>query len=275
MGNVFTVAQVRAGRIPDPAAFRIAERRLKQGILQEPAIIAAVVCGSVLRGDHNRRSDIDCAVLYDTTHAEQAIRFMQEEVRAGASTCTPINFIPVDTTLAQTRLHHFGRSFAHHVKISALNGGTVKGDLTSALALTMSLEDEIFSYLSAKIYKLETGWTELRTYPEERTAAYLKKVLEAPMHVARKALRLREYTDMDSKRDVEAAYLRFAPPKLAGAFSELLTIDRWYTEVIDVQARAVDAVKYAQELASLEEAIPLSIEFAKMNASWLDSTTRP
>ncbi len=273
MGSVYTWESIREGRIPSPKSFKVAAEFIRSAIKQEPTIMVAVMCGSVLRGDHNRRSDIDCAVLYETRNERAAISAMQTIGQLVHDTHhIPLNWIPIDSDLARSDMHQMGSSFVHHIKLAAGHGGTIKGHLSQALWPTQSVADEVRSYVRAKLYNLVEGAADLMQFSEERQMSYLKKVLESPMHIARKMLHVSGVMRGDSKEDVCTLYSAATTEECRNIFEKLLKVDASYTSAVEHQVRNPSLDEYTRVIGSVIQAIPLAIEFARFNALNLDAT---
>lgn len=266
MGIVYTWDDVREGHIPTLNSFDLVAQQLRQTLASHEAIESAVICGSVLRRDHNVRSDIDCVVLYDADQEWSAIQIMQQIGKDAASLHVPVNFVPVDTHLAASSMHQLGRSFAQHIKSAVDAGGLVKGCLPDGLAVTQAVPDEVRSYIRAKAYNLEEGWSSFSIFSQERKAAYLKKMLESPLHIARKILHFNGLMNGDSKSEVRDKYNEWADSTIKNLFEELLELDVWYTNQLEEQQNCSDETKYRECWETLIAGIPMAISFVRQNA---------
>lgn len=271
MGVVFTWREVRDGHVPQLEDFVRVRQMIQSGLKNNPYIVAGIICGSVLRDDHNVRSDVDCALLYRGGGYEvEALKRMQEIVVEAQKLCVPINFIPVDTATAASGMHHFGPSFLKHLAVSAANGGAIKEDFLAHLAPAISMRDEVTSYLRSKLYNLTEGAASFASYSDERKAAFLKKVLESPMHIARKVLDMYGCLDGDSKREVVEAYCSFASEEMSHRFGELCDADFLYNIKLAHQLKKKNKEGYTRCLNALVGNIQPAIHFARLNALLLD-----
>lgn len=270
MGAVFTAEEIEQGHVPTVEDLERALEKIRERLVADPYIIAALFLGSVVRGDFNRRSDIDCAVLYEAEHETEAMASLQAVSWECKEVSVTVNFIPCDSATARSGMHHFGPGFIGHLENSAKAGGTIKGDVVSHLAPGVSREEEVTSYVRSKLYNLEEAYTQYSSFSSEKKASYLKKILEAPMHVARKFVGRHGQPADDSKRAIRDFYALMAPAHLSQELEELIALDAWYTAELEAQLVAFDRVRYEACLARIEAAIPRTVAFVRANALLID-----
>lgn len=274
MGQVFTYESIQTGRIPQIESFHAVAKKLRTRLTEEPAVVSALLFGSVVRGDFNRRSDIDCVVIYEALHEHLAMSALHDVGRMAHALHVPINFTPCDTAVARTRLHHLGPSFIRHLQASIDAGGLIKGNLVSPLAATIPEAQEIESYIRMKMYSLQESLAEITHFSEERFVAFLKKALEATTHVARKMLIYEDTLRGDSKKDVQKRYRETMPVHLAKQFDHLLDVDAWYTTELMSQLRNQYRDRYEVTLMRLQAEVPNVLEFLRSNILRLNGETR-
>lgn len=265
MGQVFTWDSIQAGRVPKLESFHRVAADLRETLSNEPAVVSALLFGSVVRGDFNIRSDIDCVVLYETVVQNSAMGAMHHVDRMAHTLHVPIEFMPCDTVLAETRLHHLGTSFIRHLQAAIDTGGLIKGNLVDLLAPTIPATQEIESYIKMKMYSMQKSLAKITSFSEERLAEFLKKALEASTHVARKMLIYEDVLEGDSKREVQARYRETMPPHLGEQFDYLLSVDSWYNMELEFQLKKPDQEQYSDALASLQQELPKVLEFLRAN----------
>ncbi len=274
MGQIFTWEAIRAGEVPKRESFDIVARQLRATLSVEPAVVSALLFGSVVRGDFNNRSDIDCLVLYKTESEKSAMAAMQSMDRIAHDFHVPINFTPCDTVLAQTRLHHLGVSFVQHLQASIDAGGFIKGNFIELLSPTISAEQEIESYIKMKMYNMQESLAQMTSYSDERLVTFLKKAMEATTHVARKMLIYEGALEGDSKRQVQSRFRETMPANLSSLFDHLLEIDFWYSLQLDEQVKKPDEASYALLIYSIQNELPKVLEFLRLNILRLNAATR-
>ncbi|MFC1732716.1 nucleotidyltransferase domain-containing protein [candidate division KSB1 bacterium] len=273
MGQVFTWDTIRSGKVPSLESFHIVSSNMIAGLSTEPSFVSVLLFGSVLRGDFNVRSDIDCAFLYEMKKEEAAMRVMHQIDKFARGLHVPINFTPCDTVLAGTRLHHLGTSFVKHLQTSVEAGGLVKGNLVELLAPTVSTNQEIESYITVKMYNMQESLAQMTSFSEERLVAFFKKALESSTHVARKMLIYRGKLEGDSKKQVRERYIETMPPELSELFDQLLRVDSWYSSELELQLRGLDESRYKEVLVELQSKLPLVIKFLRLNILNINNMT--
>ena len=270
MGQVFTWDAIQAGRIPKKESFSQVAAHLREALSVEPSVVSALLLGSVVHGDFNIRSDVDCVVIYETEQETGAMNAMHEVGRAAHALHVPINFAPCDTVVARTRLHHLGVSFVEHLQASIDAGGLIKGDL-QLLAPTIPAEQEIESYIKMKMYGMQAAMMQMASFSDEELARLFRKALEAPMHVARKMLVYEHVLRGDSKRDVRERYRETMPSALSRQFDHLLAMDSMYSAHLRLQVDQPDQSSYLEALGRLQAELPKVLEFLRSNILRLDA----
>lgn len=274
MGQVFTWTAIRQGHVPRLPDFVRVVDRLRREIARESSIIGSIGCGSVFRGDMNLRSDIDVFVLYAHNRESEAFAFMQGMSAYAKSLYVPLGCIPCDTLVASTRMHHLGPSFRRHLERCADVGGLLKGDPLELVMASVSEKEELESYLRVKMYNLQEAWAKISTFSEERLASYYQKLLEAPMHVARKMLAHEERLDGDSKAYVCAHYRECMPRSMADSLDELVGLDRWYTVGLSEQLEHPQKDAYYVLLTSILTRSEYVLAFIRENLAFIAAKAR-
>lgn len=267
MGIIYTWKEIRYRKIPGLQDFVDVKEVLFEELSENEHVVSAVLCGSVARGDFDKRSDVDCVVIYDTDHEKEVM----DELRA--LTCSAlsdnyirINFVPVDSILAQTRMHHIGGSFREHVIYCAQSGGLIKGNVEQSIAPSLDTKQEVLSYLRVKVYTLTEGYAGYYAFDYHKQINFLKKVLEAPMHIARKMLYYRDMLSGDSKKAVLDQYRQIATEDQMYLLGALCHINSVYTSDLEFYTSGQRSkTDYDQVLEGLAEAIFMSVQFARLN----------
>ena len=76
MGFLYPWAATQKGRIPSPDAFDAVRQDIMKAMHRNSDVVAASVYGSVMRGDHTSRSDIDLAVVCRKDSIARVQRFV-------------------------------------------------------------------------------------------------------------------------------------------------------------------------------------------------------
>lgn len=275
MGQVFTLEDILRKRIPTFDSFDDVITGLRYVLQAVDSISGAILFGSVLRREHTVRSDIDCFVLYDHEREIEATVYMQAALLSAFEMHVPLSFIPCDTLIASTRMHHVGTSFMAHLQRSIEAGGLLKGNPLECIAPSIPVRDELESYLRMKMYKLQQAWTRADTFSPESEATYLKKLTEAPVHVARKVLAILEPLEGDSKSFIKARYRELMPEELADQLDGLIQMDEDYTQLISKACEySLEQLDYQHYLAGMMNRTPDVLAFIRSNLAFVAATPR-
>jgi predicted nucleotidyltransferase len=277
MGQIFTWHDVLEGNVPEPQDFAKVVDILKEDFKfsrRADAIQGALICGSVTRGDYNIRSDIDCFVVYDKQQEQDAFRFMQKMSSVARILHVPLCFIPCDSVLVRTRMHHIGPSFFRHLERSVEAGGLLKGKPLAVIQNTLSEKEELEGYLRVKMYNLQEGLGQYWAFSNEHRAQFLKKLLEAPMHVARKTLARLGFLEEDSKAYIRERYTEVMPAELSAMLQILIDLDLVYTRYLQEQLNAPDEESYTLLLTRIVNQAGLVLSFVRANLYYVHKTAR-
>ena len=199
---------------------------------------------------------------------------MQEAIEDAAAQDVPLSFIPCDSLLANTRMHHVGDSFLLHLERSVSAGGLIKGNPLQMLAQSNSMEEELESYLRTKMYNLQEAWAQSGTFSDERMASFLKKLLEAPMHVARKTLARHIPLGADSKAYVQTTYAENMPLSMVIQLQRLVSLDQEYTELLQKQSMFRNETEYRAFLQKILAHTEDVLAFIRSNLAHVAATAR-
>ncbi len=273
MGKVFTWKEVVRKRVPQPDDFVLTIDNLRKAFVPEESIIGAIAFGSAVRGDCNLRSDIDCFVLYDHAREHEAFGVIQSVTAMANLRRVPLTCVPCDTLVSATHMHHIGSSLREHLEVSGRAGGLLKGDPLRHIASVRPHEEEVEEYLRFKLYGIQEAFGESQTFSEEKLASYLKKLLEAPMHVARKVLAHRGLLEGDSKAEV-CIFYRKMDYALSDHLERLVSLDALYTEELREQLRCPHEKGYRMMLQKILSNSEDVLSFVRANSMFLAATAR-
>jgi len=95
---------------------------------------------------------------------------------------------------------------------------------------------------------------------------FLQKILEAPMHIARKILWWQKIEIPDnSKQTIFDYYLNIATRKERKLFTEIVSVDNDYSVNLRVQIQSPNKRIYFQKIKSIEKISLSTLEFIKIN----------
>lgn len=258
MGRVYTWQNLQEGNVPEMHAMDYVIRYMSRVLetmlpADRDLITGAVVCGSISRKDGwAMRADVDCFVLYRHQHEKTVFTHLQDVVLHAKLMHVPVSFIPCDTKLAETSFHHVGETFREHLQQSVDRGHLVFADPLDGLAPGAERYEEVSGYMRVKLYSLQEAHTKRTIFTPEEEVRYLQKMLEAPMHVARKMLAVFDCLEYDGKQAVLEQYEGFFPAKLAHSLQLLIALDDEYSAVLLQQVRRLGKPVDARELREIE-----------------------
>lgn len=260
MGRIFSFEEIENKQIPSRENFSRVIEILKddlQGKYSSGSIRAALLCGSVLKGEHSRRSDLDCLIVYNEENRSLTLGWMQEFHRTARIHSVPMQFIPVSDAVANTPLCHIEAMFASHLHWAIKNGGVIRGDPSQFLKLDyQSPEDDFRNYLRYKMRAMEVGQVAARD-SDHSYYSWLSKGVESPIHVARKVLQIKKVLPEEdipslNKYEIVEFCHKYVGEVQGNYLRWLMALDREYDEELDSQLKAPDKTGYFNFLASLE-----------------------
>lgn len=256
MGKVYAWKDIESGRIPHRRSFGVVVRQIRKVFEQEVSIEAALVCGSVVRDDHTRRSDLDVVVVYNAAFEQRAMKLLQQLTAFAKQRYVPLEFNPCDSRTIQTRFHDFGPAFRSHLAASAVRGGIIaENPIPMFNTDGDDMAAEVDSYIRKQLLRLEKGLTKYPSMTLEQKCTFLQKALEAPTHIARKVLHRIDAMPKtgDSKWAIVDAYAEVMPQDLAAHCRKLVNDDAWYTDKLLRQLRRPDREEYEETWEVLEQ----------------------
>lgn len=272
MGRVFKYSQIVQKRVPSKEDFSAGKTDIINTIQRTADIKGAIICGSLLHGTFNSRSDID-VVLYhlDTTQSRAVIRGLRNRC---ADLNLDVNIVAIDPVIAKTRYHTISWGFLQHLKKSVEQGGLINEDFLSLLNQDfLDPLGDAAEYISFKLRYLCKSIDELEELDpsSEKHIELLQKGLELPVHVARKYLGIRGIDAGDeSKREVIATYCSNAPEHLANKLVRLVELDAAYNAILSEQVVKPNKREYRASLEMIADRLPEVVVFVRENALLLD-----
>ncbi|MDP2651275.1 MAG: nucleotidyltransferase domain-containing protein [bacterium] len=257
--------------IPSIEDFHQTARDIREKLAQDGSIIGGILYGSAIWSTYSRRSDIDCIVLYWSEKRDSAFKTFREVSVLASDYDVPIDLYFVDTEIASASMHRITLSLTKHLEYAVNHGGLVRENPLPYLSFKpTSDEEEVVSYLSHKLGRLEREFAKISTIRMKGPEFYrfLQKVLEAPIHIARKMLWL-EGVEMedDSKDSVLHYYPSIASERELNLLKLVVKADRNYTRVL--QSVLDEKLNHQQYSITLEELASVtalhSLEFARLN----------
>lgn len=263
---VFSWNEIECGKIPQPSDFTTVISRIRQDLGATDGVVGAILYGSVFWNGYNQRSDIDCVVVYDPTKRHEIVQVLRSINRIATDLHVPAELIPIDSHTARTPLHHINLSLAVHLRYATENGGLIK---TNPLPLftfdDASILEDVRGYLRNKLRRLEKGMSAFPTMEDAELHRFLQKVLEAPVHVARKILWWQKAeTPDDTKRTVMRYYPNIASAQERKLFANVTAADNQYTTELLAQLQNPDKNRYFQSIEAVKDLAWDTLEFVRL-----------
>ena len=268
MGKVFSWQEIEEGKIPQPQDFTIIVKKIRQELEATDGVIGGILCGSILWNSCNQRSDIDCVVVYDPEKRREVVEILRGINQTAANLHVPAELIPLDLHIAGTPLHHIGLSFAVHLRYATGNGGLIKENPLPLFVFDdASVVEDVRGYLRNKLRRLEKGVSALPTMEVVELHRFLQKVLEAPVHVARKILWWQKVeTPDDAKRTVMRHYPDIANTQERELFAKITAADSQYTIELLAQLQNPNKNRYSETIEEVKDLTWDTLEFVRLNA---------
>lgn len=268
MGKVFSWDEIAEGKIPQLQDFETVVSEIRQKLEAIDGVVGGTLCGSILWNSYNQRSDIDCVVVYDPAERREVVKALRGINQVAASLHVPTGLISLDTHIARTPLHHIGLSFAVHLRYAVENGGLIKANpLPFFVFDDASVVNDVRGYLRNKLRRLEEGVSTLPTMESAELHRFLQKVLEAPVHVARKILWWQKVeTSDDAKQTVMRYYPDIASARERELFAKITVADGLYTTELLAQLQNPDKGRYSKVIQGMEDLTWDTLEFVRLNA---------
>ncbi len=269
MGRVFSADDLWKRKILMLSDFDEVSHEVKERLSACDGVIGGLMFGSVLWKHYTKRSDLDCLVLYDSCLVRiNPNQLFLELNKFAAGFYVPLQLIGIDVAIAQVGLSDVGPSFFTHLQLAVNYGGIIKKNpLPFFKPPAMSFAEDAREYLRRKWRKMQNGVNSLLTLQTCDLFRFLQKVLEAPIHIARKMLHVSSVLmETDSKQEVIAHYSKIASAKELELFEKIVGIDSEYSAELDRQWKNFDIKSsYKKMIDKIKATAYDTLEFTKLN----------
>ncbi len=273
MGRVFSWMEIKEKAVPKIEDFSRVCEEIRSELLQTDGVLGAVLFGSAVGVRFMERSGVDCLLVYDGMHRTALTEALHQLQASARKRNIPIGFVPVDDVSARIGLHTIGPSFAYHLELAAKALGVIQDNPLTFIRLPDSANsqqarvEDVLGYLRRKIFRFERGIAEFPVMAESEYFHFLRKILESPIHIARKVLWLSvPNISSDSKAHVIRHYPDIAPSRLREIFQTLLSEDSDYSREVSAELREPHEGRYIIALETIAKQACLALEFARRNA---------
>lgn len=274
MGMIFTFDQIERGHVPDKQDFTDIVAMLRGRLPHVAGFMGGILCGSVGKREGiycNRRSDIDGIAVYDSVHHDAMRSAMQAIHEEAARRHVPLDFRTIQHDVVQNGSHGVSLSFRNHLSdaVRYENGEIGTDPLPRFVFRAREKADEARDYVARKLQSFEHLANQLHVLPDADLYRFLRKVIEAPVHAARKllwAVRPHGLVPSDAKLNVISAY----QDECTGnrherrLFDRLILADEEYTRALPRHLADRDATEYAIQIGTIYSLIPDCMELLTM-----------
>src|SRR3990167_3817535 len=273
MGRVFSWGEIVRKEVPKIEDFSRVCEEIRHELLRTGGVLGAVLFGSAVGARFMERSEVDCLLVYDGMHRAALTEALHRLQASARKRNIPIGFVPVDDVSARVGLHTIGPSFAYHLELAAKALGVIKASPLTFIRLPDSANsqsarvEDVLGYLRRKILRFDQGIVELPVMAENEYFHFLRKILESPIHVARKVLWLSvPNLSSDSKAHVIRCCPDIVPSPLREIFQTFLSMDSDYSGEVLAELGEPHEGRYIVALETIAKRAFWAFEFARANA---------
>ncbi len=240
MGRVFSFEEIHHGKVPRIESFGDVREFVSVTFGAQAGILAASICGTVASGRIGIRSDFDIVAVYASDAQKSVFKTARNATEHAAQLFVPLEVILVRDDEAARGDHTISRSFADHLGTCENAGCAIKksgaGQTVCGLLKLEESADrfaEVREYSLRKVGSLRKRHVRGGTLSEGERLRHLQKLLEAPVHVARKFLWAKKLIRGDDSRQFVISTYQDCEPDLAGQFLTLVEADINYSRFLD------------------------------------------
>ena len=278
MGQVFLWNAVERRHVPTTEAFAHIADELRTHLPHVTGLVGAVLAGSAHYRQATRRSDIDGIAVYEP-HCQDGMRkFMRSMHCAARKIHVPIHIHCIPRDMAEAGTHGIGPSFGEHLLRCAERAGGLIGKNPMQLLVHKNqfAASDTRTWLVRKWHSLSFLADRRPSLAGHELHRFLQKLLEAPVHAARKILWLEHKTEPDDSRSAVIANWRAkladrgasdARKRMENAieaqnmFERLLAADERYTHILGKNLDTPDRTDYMNELVRVANCTDDCLDF--------------
>lgn len=177
--------------------------------------------------------------MYESGKTAEVVNLLQNLSMQAYRLHVPIEFIPVDTAMAKAGKHRLNRSFFEHLQWSIRNDGLIKENpLNCVKVAEISMAEDVSEYIRYKLEKFEKDIISFNIMDEVAKCGVLKKLLETPLHVVRKMIRLRgdaETANRAGKKELMEHFAKIASLQILSELHLIVGADITYSKELESQ----------------------------------------
>ena len=246
MAVVFRWEEIRDGKMPMPEAFAEIRDRLANDLPKVRGFAGAVLCGSAANGKGTIRSDFDGIVAFEDAHWLSMQGYMRKLHLRAKRISVPLDVRCIGMDFVRNGRHGVSMSFADHLTLNVTSGNEIGEFPVHEFAFMRSdRKAEVAEYIARKIANFRFLSMQLPALEGQILHRFLRKLLEAPLHAARKILWLKGLLHGDDSR--QAVISAWDGP----SFDNLTATDDAYTAEVMRQAESADRERYMEALLDI------------------------
>jgi predicted nucleotidyltransferase len=267
MGRILTCSQLSRGAVPRVTNFRPALTLVRErcsGFWVE----SAQLFGSAAYGAYGPRSDIDVIIIgkepTNPAHLRGYVACLVDDVMKNYA--VPLSVQLVTEKQLETGSHTLIGPLARHLRrVAAFEGAKIKGDVCGRLPPPEITTAEVRDYVVRKFCKIQTMLTNPDRMLDSQLCRLLQKVVEAPLHVARRQLDLiGGLNEDDCSAVVIERYRATMPDELVQAFLAAHGANSFYDAQVVTHTQKFNKEGYQNVLKNLY------VEYVDKTLSYLE-----
>ncbi len=253
-------------RVPIISSFEFVGHLLHERLTHDPAIMAAVIFGSLPQGTVMRTSNIDVLAIYDERLESGQPWIFRSLTQQAAKLNVPIDWHIVDINSALLGTHGIDYSLRQHLQQVQKSIWVIKDDPLPLLSFKLGNKSrEAFWYLQERIRFFESRLPYLTESNFDRR--FYEAVIETPAHLMRKMLPvLGLELSCDTKQEVCRVYSGISTEEEYSLFTRCLKIEELYVKELENQLIDRDRPRYEHVIQLIELTAPFTLKFLKMIA---------
>lgn len=271
MGRILGLRDVAKGQVPTKEQFEQAKAVVRERCLLEGGVKAAMFFGSTVYGAGGPRSDLD-VVMVSTDADLPIVRGRMATLADGLMKkyAVPLSVQLVAVDQLQMGLHTLTGPLVMHLRRAAEHEhAMVKGNVLQRLPSPQITQVDVLEYVVKKHHSLQEALLRADRWQEPLLCRLLQKVVEAPLHVARRQLDLAGLLDSDDRGKVVVdRYAKSMPDALRLAFAAAHEANHFYDTQLERHLLHFSAEAYLQVLRRLHD------EYALRTLKYLELTMR-
>ncbi len=271
MGRILSSLEVAKSQVPNQEKFAEAQAIVRERCLIEGGVKAALLFGSAVYGAGGLRSDLDVVMVStdaDLSIVRGRVASLADGFMRHYSVPLSVQLVAVDQL--ERGLHTLTGPLVMHLRRAAEHEHTkVKGDVLQWLPPPRITHQDVLEYVVSKHHSLQESLLRADRWQEPLLCRLLQKVVEAPLHVARRQLDLAGVLGTDDRSQVVTdLYGKTMPDSFRLAFAAAHEANHFYDVQLQRHLLHFSREAYLQVLRRLHD------EYAARTLKYLELVMR-